>query len=111
MKGFKFDHVWPILKDADKISLAGGRSEPLSDYFGSSQSVEDTPDSPGYTSLRLSSFSMNLSDEEVGGSKGKRPIGIKRAKLKNKVDPQLTDKLDKISKRQERLITLSEDGT
>ena len=54
---------------------------------------------------------MNLSDEEVGGSKGKRLIGVKRGKLKNKVDPQLTDKLDKISKRQERLITLSEDGT
>ena len=53
---------------------------------------------------------MNLSDEEVGGSKGKRPIGVKRAKLKNKVDHQLTDKLDKISERQERLITLSEDG-
>ena len=53
---------------------------------------------------------MNLSDEEDYGSKGKRPIGVKRAKLKNKVDAQFTDKLDKISERQERLITLSEDG-
>ncbi|KZV39681.1 hypothetical protein F511_22706 [Dorcoceras hygrometricum] len=72
-KGFKMDHVWPLLKDLDFDSKA---PTPESDIFhsaGSPQSGTPTSASPG-----LSSFSINLSDDTTPT----RPDGVKKSKKK-----------------------------
>ncbi|KAI3463693.1 hypothetical protein Pfo_020356 [Paulownia fortunei] len=46
--------------------------------------------SPKSPSPRLSSFSLNLSDDNVGGILLQRPIGVKKSKLKRKKDEQIS---------------------
>ena len=78
-KGFRFDHVWPILKGIEKFT-DDNITIPLhprqSDTLASSQSDSPTSDSP--KSPNLSSFSLNLSEEDVGGTSTERPIGVKK---------------------------------
>ena len=54
----------------------------------SSQSDNPDPDSPIPASPAMSSFNVNLTDDDVsdaiGGSSSQRPIGVKKAKLKKK---------------------------
>ena len=55
----------------------------------SSQSDNPDPDSPIPASPVISSFNVNLTDDDVGdaigGSSSQRPIGAKKAKLKKKM--------------------------
>ena len=91
-KGFKFDHVWPILKDienfGDDHSIATPCFRRQSSEFVSSQSDSLAPESPTSASPGLSSFSLNINDEHVDDCSTQRPIGVKKAKGKRKVEDQ-----------------------
>ncbi|KDO43421.1 hypothetical protein CISIN_1g039078mg, partial [Citrus sinensis] len=91
-KGFKFDYVWPILKDIKKFgddnSIATPYFQRQSSEFVPSQSNSPVPKSPTSTSSSLSSFSLNINDEHVNDCSTQRPIGVKKAKGKRKVEDQ-----------------------
>ncbi|XP_019191061.1 PREDICTED: uncharacterized protein LOC109185576 [Ipomoea nil] len=62
-KGFRFDHIWPILKDLDKFSSTPSRdasfgSRKQNTYFQGSQSLHDIADK----SISSSSFCVDLND-------------------------------------------------
>ncbi|KAK6141990.1 hypothetical protein DH2020_019616 [Rehmannia glutinosa] len=74
--GFKFDHVWYVMKDYVQSETAGGVSS------FPKENIQESPISPNPS---LSSFSINLSDENIsGGSSSHRPEGVKKSKLKRK---------------------------
>ncbi|CAI9757599.1 unnamed protein product [Fraxinus pennsylvanica] len=78
-KGFKFDHVWPILKDIEKfrhdVHAATSVFQVRYGNFASSPSESPTSVSP-----RLSSFSLIINEENVVGTSTERPSGAKKAK-------------------------------
>ncbi|XP_024009199.1 uncharacterized protein LOC112084189 [Eutrema salsugineum] len=92
--GWKFDHVWSIIKNFEKFKdgETPARNVPNTCGFGyaSSESENPTPDFGTQASSGLLSLSLNLDDEEdiIGGSASKRPIGVRKAKLKIKSDNQ-----------------------
>ena len=81
-KGFKFDHVWDIMKDfkkfKDHVSTARDKSRMRKMNYASSESNNPAPDSPVPESPSLSSFSLNLDDTNISGSSSKCPIDIKK---------------------------------
>ncbi|KAL0836624.1 hypothetical protein Bca101_088514 [Brassica carinata] len=81
--GWKFDYVWNNIKNLEKFNDTYAKKVSNSCGFGDTNSASDsaTQESPG-----LSSFSLNLDDEEdiIGGSSSKRPIEVKKSKLKRK---------------------------
>ena len=100
-KGFKFDHVWEIMKDFEKFkdnTVTQRRiARKHSSTYLSSESDNATPESSAdyptpecqrQSSSGLSQFSLNL-HEFLGGSSSDRPCGTKKAKLKKKLDEQL----------------------
>ncbi|GAY55894.1 hypothetical protein CUMW_167610 [Citrus unshiu] len=107
IKGFKFDHVWPILKDIEKFgddhSIATPYFRRQSSKFVSSQSDSSAPKSPTSTSPGLSSFSLNINDEHVDDCSTQRPIGVKKAKGKRKVEDQNSLVIDTIKEDNRRL--------
>ncbi|KAL5551127.1 hypothetical protein UlMin_001303 [Ulmus minor] len=58
--------------------------------FASSQSESPTSESPTSATPGLSDFSLNINNEEIGGSSAERPIGVKKEKLKRKNNEQIT---------------------
>ncbi|XP_020249922.1 uncharacterized protein LOC109827343 [Asparagus officinalis] len=98
-KGFKFDHVWNMVKNFEKFkddvptARQVGRRQSQSVNFDSSQSDNPTPESPISTSPRLSSFTPS-----------ERPIGVKKAKLKRKNDDHESSVVDSIETSNNRLI-------
>ncbi|XP_028548065.1 uncharacterized protein LOC114578769 [Dendrobium catenatum] len=60
--------------------------------YASSESENLTPESGKQQSPGISTFSLNLDDEEysVRGSQSERPIGVKKAKLKRKIDDEMS---------------------
>ncbi|GFQ03467.1 glutathione s-transferase t3 [Phtheirospermum japonicum] len=78
--GFKFDHVWSLMKNYVQSETIGGVNS-----FAEEKNVSD---SPNPSNPSLSSFSINLSDENEninsGGSSSQRPKGVKKSKLKRK---------------------------
>ncbi|XP_020242700.1 uncharacterized protein LOC109820915 [Asparagus officinalis] len=78
-KGFKVDHVWPILKDIKKFAdvKAGIQVRRMQHgNFASSQSeYSPTSESPTPASPRLASFGFNMNDNDFGGTSTERPIG------------------------------------
>ncbi|KAL5576878.1 hypothetical protein UlMin_018577 [Ulmus minor] len=52
--------------------------------FASSQFESPTSESPISATPGLSDFSLNINNEEIGGSSAERPIGVKKAKLKRR---------------------------
>ncbi|KAM7497651.1 hypothetical protein LguiA_022065 [Lonicera macranthoides] len=92
-KGFKFDHVWPILKDIEKFSNVNANAATRLQQQ-SANSVSPQPGSPSFESPTsaspgLSSFNLNMNDEEIGVTSGERPIGVKKAKAKRKSDENI----------------------
>ncbi|XP_073153961.1 uncharacterized protein [Henckelia pumila] len=82
-KGFKFDHVWPILKDLKKFSSdihpSSFETQTKFTNLDSSQSETHTPETPLSGSEGLNSFTINLSsDENVGDTSSDRSIGVKK---------------------------------
>ena len=87
-KGFKFEHVWDLLKDFQKFDCKS--QQPRADMF-SSQSDMPVPESPQSPTANPS-FSINLSEDSGSGSASasKRPIGVKRSKMKKKKEDMST---------------------
>lgn len=98
-KGFKFDHVWNIVKNFEKFkddvptARQVGRRQSQSMNFDSSQSDNPTPESPISTSPGLSSFTTP-----------ERPIGVKKAKLKRKNDDHSSTVADSIDTNTHQLL-------
>ena len=68
-KGFKFDHVWPVLKDIETFednTNAAKVFKRQTAKFVSSESENLIPESPKSMSPGLSSFSLNINDENIG---------------------------------------------
>ena len=63
-KGFKFEHVWDLLKDFQKFDCKS--QQPRADMF-SSQSDTPVPESP-QSPIANPSFSINLSEDSSSGS-------------------------------------------
>ncbi|KAH9779679.1 NAM-associated domain-containing protein [Citrus sinensis] len=102
VKEFKFDHVWPILKDIEKFgddhSIATPYFRRQSSEFVSSQSDSSAPKSPTSTSPGLSSFSLNINDEH-------------KAKGKRKVEDQNSLVIDTIKEDNRRLYEILKKGS
>lgn len=93
-RGFRFDHVWNIVKEYEKFkdNTSRVRASPSQiDEFNSSQSDNPTPESNQSASPGISSFTLNLDDDEFGSTSSQRPIGVKKAKLKRKTDEQISN--------------------
>ncbi|CAH8378734.1 unnamed protein product [Eruca vesicaria subsp. sativa] len=75
-KGFKFDHVWFLMKDilkfTDNVNIG------IHDTPNTEKNISGYPtsQSPG-----LSSFSINLSSDDGGSNSSQCPIGSKKAKI------------------------------
>ena len=60
----------------------------------SSESDNPTPDSPMVPSLNLSSFSIHLNEDIAGDyTSSDRPLGVKKAELKKKLDESFSSAL------------------
>ncbi|KAI0500750.1 hypothetical protein KFK09_018966 [Dendrobium nobile] len=94
--GWKFEHVWNIIKNFEKFqdgnSNAGNASRMSNFGNASSESENLTPDSGKQQSPGLSAFSLNLDDDEynIRGSQSERTIGVKKVKLKRKIDEEMS---------------------
>ncbi|KZV27891.1 hypothetical protein F511_37764 [Dorcoceras hygrometricum] len=94
-KGFKYDHVWPIMKDFVKFT-SDSNPPPTqktihSTNLESSQTDMPTPNTPTSGSTGLPSFEINLSsDDTAGGTSSQRSLGVKKAKLKKKRDDNVS---------------------
>ncbi|KAL5562997.1 hypothetical protein UlMin_032744 [Ulmus minor] len=64
--------------------------------FVSSKSATPTSESPQSVSPGLSSFSLNINDDDIGGSSAKRPIGVMKEKLKRKNDEEVSTIIETI---------------
>ena len=110
-RGFKFDHVWPILKDMQKFSDNDNATSTLRrrrGYNVSSQEDSPTPESPTTASPGLSSFSLNISSDDAGGSSSQRPIGVKKAKLKKRVAEENSTIVATFTEGQDKLVEVFE---
>ncbi|KAI3463838.1 hypothetical protein Pfo_020501 [Paulownia fortunei] len=96
-KGFKFDHVWPILKDTKKFGNEINISKPVFQSQSSSQG--------------LSSFSLNINEENVDGTSTQRPIGVKKAKLKRKNEEESTKFFEAIRHQHQQVAELFKQGS
>ena len=109
-KGFKFDHVWPILKDIEKFGDDHSITTPYfrrqSSEFVSSQLDSPALESPTLVSPTLSSFSLNINDEHVDNCSTQRPIGVKNVKGKRKVEDQNSLVIDTIKEDNRRLYEI-----
>ena len=92
--GWKFDHVWNIIKNFEKFKdgATSARQVSPSPCFGYASSKSENPNSDNHSqaSPGLSSFSQNLDDGDdiIGGSPSQRPTGVKKSKSKRKIDDQ-----------------------
>ena len=91
-RGFKFDHVWNIVKNFEKLkdnvpnARQAARKQSQHENVDLSQSDSHTLECPISASPGLSSSPPTLNDDNVGGTSSERPIGVKKAKLKRKND-------------------------
>ncbi|KAM6600346.1 hypothetical protein CsatA_019955 [Cannabis sativa] len=108
-KGFKFDHVWHILKGIQKFSNdeninAPRRFQHEGPSFTSSKSSSHNFESPTSASTGMSSFDLNMNNEEMNTYPTERPCGVKKAKEK-----QLgNDQFNKLMEQNKELIKVIE---
>ncbi|KAK2638356.1 hypothetical protein Ddye_026151 [Dipteronia dyeriana] len=99
IKGFKFDHVWSILKDIPKFSNDTSLPQ-LSQKWRvdicSSQSNSPSTESPTSPNLASSTFSLHLIDEDILVNSSQRPVEVKKAKLKRIEEEQHLNVLESI---------------
>ncbi|XP_073049669.1 uncharacterized protein [Primulina eburnea] len=110
-KGFKFDHVWPIMKDIEKFSANASALIPVSKQhvtnLDSSQSDTQEPESPIPGSPTVNSFSINLSsDENAGGTPSQRPLGVKKSKSKKKREENVSELISTMKEGHRELINV-----
>ena len=102
--GWKFDHVWNIVKNFEKFkdcSTSSRRNQSVN--YVSSESENPTPDAVGQASPGISSFSFNLEDSDIG-SPSERPIGVKKAKLKRKSDDNTSLLINSIQETSKKMV-------
>ncbi|KAG5632229.1 hypothetical protein H5410_003946 [Solanum commersonii] len=88
-KGFKFDHVWNLMKDFEKFKDIDIGKKKVRGQGSTLQSSESEAPSP--TSPIVSSFSLNLNENFSGHyTSSERPIGVKKSKLKRSKDEGLS---------------------
>ncbi|XP_020271451.1 glutathione S-transferase T3-like [Asparagus officinalis] len=110
-KGFKFDHVWPILKDIEKFAdvnagIQVGRMQ--HGNFASSQSeYSPTSESPTPASPRLASFGFNMNDNDFGGT-SERPIGVRKAKFKKRNDEESSKFMEYMKEENQKMLAIME---
>ncbi|XP_042412864.1 uncharacterized protein LOC122001931 [Zingiber officinale] len=85
-KGFKFGHVWSILQgiekfNSDNIKAASTRVQRQIAQADYSQSYNLEKDVYSPSSPHVSSFNLNITDSDSGGTSTKRPIGVKKRVL------------------------------
>ncbi|XP_057771182.1 glutathione S-transferase T2-like [Salvia miltiorrhiza] len=101
-KGFKFEHVWPLMKDFVKFDCPSQRS---------SFQAETPPESP-ISPDGLSSFSINLSDGSGSGSgPTQRPDGVKKTKNKRKKGEDMSNILQAIDQGNKRLEEIMDNSS
>ncbi|XP_062104825.1 glutathione S-transferase T3-like [Humulus lupulus] len=109
-RGFKFDHVWPILKDIEKFTndntSAPIRIQEEDRNFTSPQSYSHGVQSSASASTGMNSFNLNVNDDEITTNLSKRPIGVKKAKEKQKSD----DQFKKLMEQNQKLVEVIEKG-
>ncbi|XP_062088471.1 glutathione S-transferase T3-like [Humulus lupulus] len=108
-RGFKFDHVWPILKHIQKFTSDDNINGPSrfqqdGPNFTSSKSSSHNFDSPTSASTGMSSFDLNINNEEIITNSTERPIGVKKAKAKQLGD----DQFNKLMEQSKKLIQVIE---
>ncbi|KAG8662152.1 hypothetical protein MANES_01G069750v8 [Manihot esculenta] len=107
-RGFKFDHVWNMMKDAEKFKDCSSKKKIVqnqSSSYVSSESDNPTPDSPMVPSPNLSSFSIHLNEDIAGDyTSSNRPLGVKKAKLKKKFDESFSSALKCLHANNEKLV-------
>ncbi|KAG5578089.1 hypothetical protein H5410_058223 [Solanum commersonii] len=85
-KGFKFDHVWNLMKDFEKfkdIDIEKKKVRGQVSTLQSSESEAPSPTSPIVSSPNISSFSLNLNENFSGHyTSSERPIGGEVIKIK-----------------------------
>ncbi|CAL9239505.1 unnamed protein product [Arabidopsis halleri] len=108
--GWKFDHVWDIIKNLEKLKDGATPARKFSNLCGlgytSSESENPTSDSVLQASPSLSSFSLNLYDEDdiIGRSPYQQPIGVKKPKLKKENDDQTSDVIKTLEEGNKQLV-------
>ena len=107
-KGFKFEHVWEILKDFNKFNCKSQKNR--EDTFPSSQSDTPVPESP-LSPDSTPSFPINLSDDSGSGSASKCPMGVKKSKLKKKEGENFSHFVNSLLDSNQKMQTLFEEST
>ncbi|XP_024025227.1 uncharacterized protein LOC21398406 [Morus notabilis] len=114
-KGFRFDHIWHIVKDSEKFTdnvNAGRRAfQRPSANSASPQSKNPTPESPTSAYLMLSTFSLNIDDEDIGGSSPQRTARVKKSELKRKNDEEILAVINTIREQNRLLVEMLKQST
>ncbi|XP_074367769.1 uncharacterized protein LOC141708169 [Apium graveolens] len=97
-KYFKFEHVWPILKDIENFS------DDAPSHPGQSETQTSQSNTPSLMSPL--SESPIASEEELGGASSQRPIGVKKAKLKRKTDDKNLKLIQSIREENRELVEI-----
>ena len=111
-RGFKFDHVWNIVKNFEKfkdnVSTArqAARKQSQHENVDLSQSDSHTLESPISASPGLSSSPPTLNDDNVGGTSSERPTRVKKAKLKRKNDEEMSSIINSFEEGNRRLLEM-----
>ncbi|XP_042415220.1 uncharacterized protein LOC122004393 [Zingiber officinale] len=109
-KGFKFGHVWSILQgiekfNSDNVKAASTRVQRQTAQADYSQSYNLEKDVYSPSSPHVSSFNLNITHSDSGDTSTKRPIGVKKAKLKRKNEQQFSKM---VSQNDELVATLDQ---
>ncbi|KAK3230134.1 hypothetical protein Dsin_002015 [Dipteronia sinensis] len=75
-----------------------------SGHFVSSQEDSPTPESPTTASSALSSFFLNITNDDIDCSLSQRSVGLKKAKLKRRVEEESSKLFDTMQEGQQQLI-------
>ncbi|XP_019162763.1 PREDICTED: uncharacterized protein LOC109159170 [Ipomoea nil] len=109
--GFRFDHVWPILKDLEKFSTTPSRDQSLdsrkqSTDLQGSQSLPDRADK----SIGSSYFCVDLNDDfesansiNENNNAGERPTGMNKEKKKKHLNEESCEFLKSIQAENEQI--------
>ena len=80
--------MWNIVKNFEKfkngVTSVTQAPRKTSLNYALSESDNHTPESPMSASPGLSSFAVNLDNDNTGGSSSQRPVKVKKVKLKKK---------------------------
>ncbi|WMV11608.1 hypothetical protein MTR67_004993 [Solanum verrucosum] len=106
-KGFKFDHVWNLMKDFEKlkdINTGKKKVRGQGSTLQSSESEAPSPTSPIVSSPNISCFSLNLNENFSSHyTSSECSIGVKKSKLKRSKDEGLSSAMKLFETKNNRL--------